>query len=211
MAGPLFCVDFDETLFHTDHLRADLAEAIKARLSPEIAQHYEAIYEETRGRGGISIPLVLSELKTRNSVTAAELARLADLFHTFPYQQYVYGGAEAALMHLKTLGTVLIFSDGDEFFQVKKINATSLAHIADQVIVVPNKIEYFPQLEGFYPSDHYVFIDDKARVLDSAQQYFGIQAKTVHVRQGRYATAEPEHTPTITLDSIAAIDQSFTL
>lgn len=209
MSASVFCVDFDETLFHTDRLRADVVEAIKTQLSPEVAEQYQAVYEETRERGGISIPLVLRELQARNVVTIRDLRALAEMFHTFPYQQYVYEGAEAALMHLKSLGTVIILSDGDEFFQVKKIYATSLAQMVDQVVVVPNKVEYFPQLEGFYPADAYVFVDDKARVLDNVHQCFGGGAKTVHVRQGRHALADPAERPSRTIHSIAEIDQSF--
>lgn len=209
MSAFVFCVDFDETLFHTDRLRADIVEAIKTQLSPEVAEQYQAVYEETRKRGGISIPLVLRELQTRDVVTMRELRALAEMFHTFPYQQYVYEGAETALMHLKSLGTVIILSDGDEFFQTEKIYATSLAQMVDQVVVVPNKVEHFPQLEGFYPTGAYVFIDDKARVLDSVHQYFGGGAKTVHVRQGRHALVDPVERPSRTIHSIAEIDQSF--
>jgi len=209
MSVTLFCVDFDETLFHTDRLRADLAKAIEAQLSPEVAKDYQAMYEEIRGQGGVSIPLVLSELRARDIVSTDELIELAAVFHTFPYQEYIYEGAEAALMHLKTLGPVIILSDGDEFFQTKKIYATSLAQMVDQVVVVPNKVEYFPQLQGFYPADTYVFVDDKARVLDSVHQYFGGEAKTVHVRQGRYAVADSAERPSRTIHSIAEIDQSF--
>lgn len=211
MPTTLFCVDFDETLFRTDRLKADLAKAIEAQFSPEVAEQYQAAYEATRGRGGISIPLVLAELRSQKSMPARDFTKLADLFHTFPYQQYVYEGAEAALMHLKTLGTVIILSDGDELFQTKKIYATSLAHMVDHVVVVPNKVEYFMQLQGFYPADTYVFIDDKARVLDSVHQYFGTKAKTVHVRQGQYASVDPAERPSRTIHSITEIDQSFTI
>ena len=211
MQASVFCVDFDETLFATDRLRADLHKAIKQRFSATVAEQYQAAYEATRQQGGISIPSVLWQLSQRNTITKEQVAQLAELFHTFPYQQYVYEGAEAALMHLKTLGTVLILSDGDAFFQAKKIYATSLAAMVDQVIIVPNKVEYFEQLQGFYPACRYVFVDDKPRVLDSARQYFGETLHTVHVRQGRYAQEKPLYQPDVLLRSISEITQSFVL
>lgn len=211
MQDSVFCVDFDETLFATDRLRADLTEAIQQRFSAAVAERYQVAYEATRQQGGVSIPSVLWQLRQQGDMTIEQVSQLTGLFHTFPYQQYVYDGAEAALMHLKTLGTVLILSDGDAFFQAKKIYTTSLAAMVDQVIIVPNKIEYFEQLQGFYPARTYVFIDDKPRVLDGVHQYFGTKAKSVHVRQGRYAHTDPENRPSKTIHSIADINQSFTV
>lgn len=209
MQDSVFCVDFDETLFATDRLRADLHGAIEQQFSAAVAERYQAAYEATRQQGGVSIPSVLWQLRQQNDMTTEQVSQIAELFHTFPYQQYVYDGAEAALMHLKTLGTVLILSDGDAFFQAKKIYATSLAAMVDQVIIVPNKVEYFEQLQGFYPARTYVFVDDKPRVLDSARQYFGDAARTVHVRQGRYAQEEPLHNSDKQVQSISGITQSF--
>ena len=38
-----------------------------------------------------------------------------------------------------------------------------------------------------HPSDHYVMIDDKLRILDAMKKIWGARLTTVFVRQGHYA------------------------
>lgn len=210
MSTTLFCLDFDETLFNTDRLRADLAESIHRLGGEGLADAYEAAYEAVRHeRDGVSIPLVLSALGERSEVDEGARRRLAELFHAHPYQEYVYTGAEAAIAHLKERGRAIIFSDGDAFFQPQKIYATTLSTLVDGIIILPSKITFLKELAGYWPADQYVFIDDKQRVLNSAKEYFGEKTTTVFVKQGRYAGAATPSTADLSASSIADVPGLF--
>ncbi len=191
MTTTVFCLDFDETLMNTDRLRADLLEAIRRLGKEELAATYQEAYETTREEHGVPrIPLVLKTMSDRYNLGPRTHRQLADIFHDFPYQDYLYEGAEAVIAHLKQFGKVLIVSDGDAFFQPEKIHATTAGKLVDGIVVLTNKTDHFDDLSGYYPADKYVFIDDKQKVLDAAKNYFGDAATTVLVKQGRYAITD---------------------
>ncbi len=210
MTTTLFCLDFDETLANTDRLRADLLQSIQNLGKAELAATYQEAYETTRKEHGVPrIPLVLRTMVERYGLDFAMHRQLAQLFHTFPYQDYMYPGAEQTASRLKELGQVILLSDGDSFFQPQKIYATTIANIVDSVVVLPGKIDYFDDLSGYWPAEHYVFIDDKQKVLDAAKAYFGDTATTVLVQQGRYADTAQVSTANHTVSSIAEAADLF--
>lgn len=177
----------------TDRLRADLLQDIQRLGGEDIAAAYLEAYEVTRSEHGVPhLPLALKRLANQGTITSEIHSALAELFHTYPYQEYLYPGVEQTITRLKEQGKVLLFSDGNAFFQPQKIYATSVKDLVDGIVVLSNKISSFEELSGYWPADRYVFIDDKQKVLDAAKEYFGTQATTVLVRQGRYAsTTEP--------------------
>ncbi len=206
MTATLFCIDFDETLMNTDRLRADLLEAIRRLGEDELAATYQEAYEATRAEHGVPrIPLVLKTMAERYGLDAKTHRQLADIFHSFPYQDYLYEGAEAVITHLKQFGKVLILSDGDAFFQPEKIRATTAGGLVDGTIILTDKTSHFDDLSGYYPASRYVFIDDKQKVLDAVKQYFGEQATTVLVKQGRYADAGQLSTADTSVATIAEV------
>lgn len=201
----VFCLDFDETLSNTDRLRADLVGHMRGMGGESLATAYEEAYEAVRAEhGAVSMSRVLQATSERAGGGRELHRRLAELLHTFSYQEYLYPGAEDTIHQLKKEGEVVILSDGDAFFQPQKIYATSVAQLVDGIVIVPHKVDRFAELTGYWPADRYVFIDDKQRVLDAAKQYFGERATTVLVQQGRYA-ADATPTADICVPSIAAV------
>lgn len=206
MNTTLFCLDFDETLSNTDRLRAGLTEGVRRIGSEELAAAYLEAYETVRKKhGGVSIPLVLKELKDQISIQPETHYQLAELFHTFPYHDYLYPGAEKVVTHLKQQGKVIIFSDGDAFFQPQKIHATPIAALVDGIVILSNKTDYLNEVAGYWPAVRYVFIDDKQHVLDAAKKHFGKKATTILVRQGRYATTTKASAADLSAASIADV------
>lgn len=205
-------MDFDETLSNTDRLRADLLSALRRFGGEQLATDYLNAYEITRKEHGTPrIPLVLKTLVERSLLVPGVHRELARIFHDFPYGEYLYPGAEHTVGHLKKQGCVLILSDGDAFFQPQKIFATSIPNLVDGVIILPNKVDYFNDLAGYWPADRYVFIDDKQRVLDAAKRYFGRQATTVLVQQGRYVDAASESSADMSAPTIADVTDLFSV
>jgi hypothetical protein len=59
------------------------------------------------------------------------------------------------------------------------------------VLIYIHKEEELDDVERLYPSQHYVMIDDKLRILDTMKKIWGDRVTTVFPRQGHYAT-DPE-------------------
>lgn len=206
MTSTLFCIDFDETLSNTDRMRVDLQDAFWRFGGEKLADTYPVAYEATRAKYGIPrLPLVLKTMAEQATMDMKTQRAFAEVIHTFPHQEYIYPGAEQAIQHLKKTGPVIVLSDGDAIFQTQKIHSTSIKNLVDTVVVLPNKIEYFEEIAGYWPAERYVFIDDKQKVLDAAKSFFGERATTVLVRQGRYTNPSTASTADISVASIAEV------
>ena len=210
MTSTVFCIDFDETLSSTDQLRADIAQAVRRIGGEELGTAYQVAYETVRKQhGAVRIPLVLQAIAEQTDIDSTTIKQLADMFHTIPYQSYLYPGAEELIARLKKHSKVIIFSDGDAFFQPQKIYSTRVADIVDAVIILTDKTKHFADLEGYYPAERYVFIDDKQRVLDAAKSHFGDRCTTVLVQQGRYVDSSQLSTADLSVSTISDATNLF--
>ena len=210
MTSTVFCIDFDETLSGTDRLRQDIANGVRRIGGEKLEVAYLAAYETVREQhGAVRIPLVLKAVAEQADIDLTTRRQLADMFHTIPYQDYLYPGAEELIAQLKKQGKVIIFSDGDAFFQSQKIYATKAAGLVDAVIILTDKTTHFADLEGYYPADKYVFIDDKQRVLDAAKSYFSERCTTVLVQQGRYVDSSQLSTADLSVGSVDKVADLF--
>lgn len=202
----VFCLDFDETLMNTDRLRADLLEEVRKVGGEDLASAYQEAYEATRSEHGVPhLPLVIKKLADTEAISREQHFALVHIFHSYPYNDYLYPGAEEAVTYLRRQGRVLLFSDGNAFFQPQKIYATAIRDMVDSIVVLPNKTAAFEELSGYWPAEKYVFIDDKQKVLDAAKSFFGEQATTVLVRQGRYVDTSSASTADISVASISDV------
>jgi hypothetical protein len=69
-----------------------------------------------------------------------------------------------------------------------------------RVLIYVHKENELADIEQRFPADHYVFIDDKLRLLSEFKQVWGQRVTTVFPQQGHYA-----HDPKI-LDEYPAAD-----
>ena len=100
-------VDVDNTLLDNDRAKADLDRALGEQLGEVGRARFWEVYEAVRAEQGVvSIPLTLAAFDAADP-DPARRRRLAALFMTFPYADYLYPGATAALAHLHRLGRVV--------------------------------------------------------------------------------------------------------
>jgi hypothetical protein len=96
-------------------------------------------------------------------------------------------------MHVSTKWPVVIFSDGDAVFQPRKVERSGLWKAVDgRVLIYPHKEQMLDDVDRLYPAKHYVFVDDKLRLLTAVKQSWGDRVTTIFTRQGHYA-----HDPSI--------------
>lgn len=207
--------DVDNTLLDNERAKHDLWAQFAAHLGPNGAQRFDAIYEQVRKELGlVSLPLVLEalDIAAANDPALTPEQRherrfaFAELLMGFPYGEYLYPGALAAVRHACAAGQVAILSEGDEVFQPHKIWRTGLyQEVAGAVIIFRHKLEHLRELAAAYPADHSILVEDKPDILQTVKRTLGDQVTTIFVRQGKYAAAQvvggPE--PDIVLDSIA--------
>lgn len=211
-----FLLDVDNTLLNNDAVKNDFDEHIQVELGPQLAQRFWDIYEQVRyEQDVVDIPLSLARLREQTSLAEIDeqtFEHVTSIFTNYPFFTALYPETLETLHYLSTLGTTVIVSDGDKFFQADKIVSSNLADAVEgRVLLYIHKQEHFDEIIQQYPADHYVMIDDKPQILVDAAQIMGNRLTTVFVRQGKYSLQIPEHfAPDITVDHIADVQHYST-
>jgi FMN phosphatase YigB (HAD superfamily) len=210
----VFLIDVDNTLLDNDRAKKELDSALRAEIGEKLATRFWKIYEQVRKeRGFVDIPLSLARLREQTSPTEMnELTyrHIHAIFDHFPFQKVLYPQAIETLEYLRTIGIVVIVTDGDCDFQMEKILTSSLADAVEgKVLIYTHKQEHLPEIIRLYPADHYVIIDDKPSILADVKQVLGEKVTTVFVKQGKYARAQlPEgFFPDISVEQIADLQR----
>ena len=185
--GIVFLLDVDNTLFDNDAFKEAIKAEARAVLGDEGAARFWELYEEVRRETQtVDFPRTLERLAAAGYATAS--AALRNFLDGYDFAHGCYPGAADALHYLGTIGTPVILSDGDLVFQPYKIQRAGLADLVERrVLIYVHKERSLPEVAARYPADHYVMIDDKARLLTAIKEQWAARVTTVFVRQGHYA------------------------
>jgi hypothetical protein len=94
------------------------------------------------------------------------------------------------LAYLQSLGPTVVLTDGDAVFQPHKIACAGIWEaVRGEVLVYVHKEAELDDVERRYPSDRYVLVDDKPRILAAAKEHWGERVTTVLPLQGQFAAA----------------------
>lgn len=192
MTSLTFFIDVDNTLIDNDTVKEDYEEHLQVELGPEITKRFWELYEEARKESDVvDIPLALRRLREVTPLEVLNEERfqhVKSIFDNYPFTQRLYPHALETIEHLKTLGTVVIVSDGDPIFQAEKIVNSSLAETVEgRVLLYVHKQQHLDEICQRYPADHFVMIDDKPSILVDSKAKMGNKLTTVFVKQGKYA------------------------
>jgi FMN phosphatase YigB (HAD superfamily) len=204
-----FLLDVDNTLLDNDHVKQIWDERLDLEISPELAARFWDIYEQVRREEDVvDIPLALTRFREETPLATMDEMKylhMCALFDDFPFAQELFPHAIETLHYLGTLGLTVILSDGDLYFQAKKISRSGLAEIVEgRILLYVHKQEHLDEIMSMYPADHYVMVDDKPKILADSKAILGKRLTTVFVLQGKYARGPlPEHfVPDITVERI---------
>jgi FMN phosphatase YigB (HAD superfamily) len=135
------------------------------------------------------------------------LLALSAFLIDYPFAKRLFPGALEVIRHLAGFGPTVILTDGDVVFQPHKIRRSGLfAAVEGRVLIYVHKERELDDVTARYPADHYVFVDDKIRLLDAVKEAWGARLTTVFVRQGHYAHAPDVSSygkPDVTIEEIA--------
>ncbi len=206
----VFLVDVDNTLLDNDRFVVDLSDELVRCFGAAGRDRYWALYEARRQELGYADYLgALQDLRAAAPAAGAMLSLSAYLLD-YPFEQLLYPRALEVLARLRTLGRVLVLSDGDVVFQPRKVRRSGVWQaVAGEVLVCVHKQQALGLVQRDFPARHYVGVDDKPLLLGEMKKAMGERLSTVFVRQGHYAQrgmdrAELPH-PDRTVESIAAL------
>jgi FMN phosphatase YigB (HAD superfamily) len=192
MHDVVFLFDVDNTLLNNDRVQADLDVHIRVEHGTTVRDRYWEIFENLRGELGYADYLGALERYRLEDLHDPRLLRISNWLVDYPFAERLYPGALDAVKHARQWGPVVILSDGDAVFQPRKVDRSGLWQVFDgHVLIYVHKEEELDDVERLYPSQRYVMIDDKLRILDAMKKIWGKRVTTVFPKQGHYAT-DPE-------------------
>ncbi len=184
----VFLFDVDNTLLDNDRVQSELHDHLGWHYGEAVRDRYWAIFEELRKELGYADYLGALERYRIEDLHNPLILRIANWLVDYPFADRLYPGALEAVAHARKWGPTVILSDGDAVFQPRKVHRSGLWQaFDDRVLIYIHKEEELDDVERFFPSKHYVLIDDKLRILDSVKKVWGDRVTTVFPRQGHYA------------------------
>jgi FMN phosphatase YigB (HAD superfamily) len=190
----VFLLDADNTLLDNDRLLADMKGHLRRVFRDNrLDEEYWSLFEELRAEIGYADYLgALQRYRVKNPRDQLGL-RISTYLLEYPFATRVYPGVFDLLRRLRAWGPTVILSDGDVVFQPRKIERSALFEAVDgHVLVYIHKEQELDDIARRYPADHYVFVDDKLRLLTAFKEAWGRRVTTVFPRQGHYATDPAE-------------------
>jgi FMN phosphatase YigB (HAD superfamily) len=188
----VFLFDVDNTLLDNDRVAADLQRHLATEIGAEGAQEYWHIFEQLRTELGYADYLGALQRYRDKHPRALHLLSVSDFLISYPFGECLFPDALKVIEHVQQWGPAAILSDGDVVFQPLKISRSGLNNaVSGRVLIYVHKEQELDDVERCYPSEHYVLVDDKLRILAAVKKFWGSRVTTVFVRQGHYA-ADPK-------------------
>src|SRR5262249_47344053 len=128
----------------------------------------------------------------------------------YPFANRLFPNSLDVIEHTRRFGLPVIASDGDVVFQPLMIRRSGLMDTFDsQVLIYIHKERELDDIVERYPAQHYVLIDDKARILVAVKHAWSSRVTTVFPRQGHYAMDEKEiakyRSPDLVIERVAML------
>lgn len=202
--------DVDNTLLDNDAIHADIHAHLERAFGPVSRDRYWSILDTlTRELGYRDYLGALQRFRIEHPRDMGLLSMSAFLID-YPFAQRLFPGALDVLEHVRHVGLTVILTDGDVVFQPRKVARSGLAAAVEgRVLIYIHKERALDDIEQRFPSQHYVLVDDKPRILAAVKKTWGVRVTTILPRQGHYAhdpealTTSPP--PDLTVDQISQL------
>jgi FMN phosphatase YigB (HAD superfamily) len=184
----VFLFDVDNTLLDNDRVTADLKKFLDRSVGREREECYWKLFEQLRTELGYADYLGALQRYRKEYPRDTHLLSISQYLINYPFANRLYPESLDVIDYVKQWGPAVIFSDGDAVFQPRKAERSGLLEIVEEnVLIYIHKEENLDDVEQRYPADHYVFVDDKLRLLDAVRRIWKDLVTTVFVKQGHYA------------------------
>jgi FMN phosphatase YigB (HAD superfamily) len=187
----VFLLDVDNTLLDNDRIVDDLKAELTREVGVERQARYWTIFEECRATLGYADYLGTLQRYRLEDPHDPQLLAIAMFLMNYPFAKRVYEGSFDVIRHLNSFGQTVILTDGDVVFQPLKLERSGLFDAVEgRVLLYVHKEMELADVVRRFPADHYVFVDDKIRLLTAIKNAWGARVTTVFPLQGHYA-ADP--------------------
>jgi FMN phosphatase YigB (HAD superfamily) len=184
----VFLVDVDNTLLDNDGIQQDLKDHLERAFGLASRQRYWTILEELFAELGYRDYLGALQRYRVEHPRDVELLSMSSFLLDYPFADRLFPAALEVLKRLRSLGPIVILSDGDVVFQPRKIERAGLSDAVDgHVLIYIHKEDALDDVERRFPAQRYVLVDDKLRILRAVKQFWKERVTTVFPRQGIYA------------------------
>lgn len=157
-------------------------------VGPASREEYWNIFDRLRAQLGYADYLGALQMYRLAHPRDPHVLRISSFLINYPFADRLFPRAIDVISRLKQGGQVVILSDGDVVFQPRKVERSGLMTAVDgNVLIYVHKEQELDDVQARYPSDHYVFVDDKLRLLDAFKRAWSSRVTTVFPRQGHYA------------------------
>ena len=188
MNALVFLLDVDNTLLDNDQIERDLSEHLTQVFGLDACHRYWTILEQLRAELGYADFLGALQRYRVENLHEPRILEISSFLVDYPFADRLYPKAIDVVTYLNKTGPAVIFSDGDAVFQPRKVERSGLWNAVDgRVLIYIHKEQMLDNVEHCYPAEHYVFVDDKLRLLTAVKKLWGARVTTVFHRQGHYA------------------------
>lgn len=201
-----FFVDVDNTLLDNDHVKDEIKKSLIKVLGVEETADFWRHHDNFRSEKQlVDFPKIIHHYCKEKHSDTCEL-KVWNIFSSIEFKHALFPSSIPVLKHLKTIGKVILFTEGDSVYQKMKLENSGLASAADQTILCEHKLSELPKIVKKYKAYKMVFIDDRATSLDKIKEKYA-QAFTIEVLQGHYSTVDhiSHRQPDLKIDSIAKL------
>jgi FMN phosphatase YigB (HAD superfamily) len=193
MAKVVFLFDVDNTLLDNDRITADLMHHLERHIGRDGQQRYQDLFEELRVQLGYADYLGALQRYRVEYPRDFRILAVSSFLVNYPFATRLFPDSIDTVERCQQFGTAAIVSDGDVVFQPLKIEHSGLMETFHRkVLIYIHKERELDDVADHYPADHYVFIDDKVRILAAVKEAWGSRVTTVFPRQGHYARDQAE-------------------
>ncbi|HUN56740.1 MAG TPA: HAD family hydrolase [Candidatus Binataceae bacterium] len=206
----IFLFDVDNTLVDNDHVIADLMRHLEHDIGHEAAQRYWVLFEELRSQLGYADYLGALQRYRVEHPRDFNILAVSSYLLNYPFANRLFPNSLDVVDSCQALGETVLVTDGDVVFQPFKIHRSGLHEAFEgKVLIYIHKELELDDITTRYPADHYVFIDDKVRILAAVKKAWGARVTTIFPRQGHYAFDEKEVAkypkPDLTIERIGSL------
>jgi FMN phosphatase YigB (HAD superfamily) len=187
-APVVFLLDVDNTLLDNDHVIAALRRHLTQAFGEQRQERYWAIFEDLRAELGYADYLGALQRYRVESPTDPQFLQVSFFLLDYAFANRLFPGSLDVIEQLAAWGPTVILTDGDVVFQPRKVQRSGLFEAVEgRVLIYIHKERQLADVEGRFPAEHYVLVDDKLRILAAAKQHWQSRLTTVFPRQGHYA------------------------
>ena len=180
-----FFIDVDNTLLNNDHVKDEIKKSLIAVLGQKEAGHFWHHHDEFRAyEKFIDFPRIIKQYCGEVHKEKCEMIFL-QIFNSIEFTHVVYPDSMAVLAHLKTIGTVYLFTEGDRVYQHMKVRKSGLEAVVDGVFLYDHKLDHVTEVVKEFADSRKIFIDDRVTILQAIKTMFPA-VYTINVRQGHY-------------------------